>query len=163
MKKCLSGKDTILQFIKFGIVGAFNTVLSYSIYTISYYVLDFNMHISNAMGFVISVFSAYLLQSCFVFKQETDIKGRIWWKVLIKTYISYSFTGLILTEILLVFWIDVLDLEQYLRGICQWLYRKNITIESNDLAVSVAPLLNMLITIPTNFLINKYWAYRQIE
>ena len=30
-----------------------------------------------------------------------------------------------------------------------------------DFAVSLAPFLNMVITIPINFVMNKFWAYRQ--
>ena len=151
------------QFVKFGMVGAFNTVLNYVIYNLCYYVFNTSVHIANLIGFIISVFSAYLLQSRFVFKQDENSEKRVWWKVLIKTYISYSFTGLILTELLLLLWINVIDLGQYLGGVCEWLAGFGVSFEPQDLAASLAPLLNMVITIPTNFLINKFWAYRSTK
>lgn len=150
----------IWQFIKFGLVGAFNTLLSYAIYNLCYYFFHTNVHISNIVGFIISVFSAFLLQSKFVFTQDENSEKRVWWKVLIKTYISYSFTGLFLTELLLLLWLSVIDLGQYLGGVCEWLAGLGIIFKPQDLAASVAPLLNMFITIPTNFVINKFWAYR---
>ena len=81
--------------------------------------------------------------------------------MLIKTYISYSFTGLFMTELLLLLWINVINLGQYLGGVCEWLLGFGIIFEPQDLAASLAPLLNMVITIPVNFIINKFWAYRQ--
>lgn len=149
------------QFVKFGMVGAINTILSYLIYNFCYYVLHSGVHIANLVGFIITVFIAYLLQSRFVFKQDESSEKRVWWKVLIKTYISYSFTGLFLTELLLLLWLNVLNISQYLGGVCEWLAGFGVVFQPEDLAASLAPLLNMVITIPTNFFINKFWAYRQ--
>lgn len=149
------------QFIKFGLVGAFNTFLNYIIYNFCYYVFNSGVHIANITGFVITVFTAFLLQNKFVFKQDENGEKRVWWKVLIKTYISYSFTGLFLTELLLMLWINVIDLGQYLGGVCEWLAGFGVNFEPQDLAASLAPILNMVITIPLNFVINKFWAYRQ--
>lgn len=148
------------QFIKFGMVGALNTVLNYLIYNFCYYVFNCGVHIANLVGFVITVFIAFLLQSRFVFRQDEGAEKRVWWKVLIKTYVSYSFTGLLLTEILLLLWLNVIDIAQYLGGVCGWLSGFGVNMSQEDLAASAAPLLNMVITIPTNFLINKFWAYR---
>lgn len=157
-----SGKLAPLwQFIKFGLVGAVNTVLNYLIYNLCYHVLHTGVHIANITGFVITVFIAFLLQSRFVFTQDENAQKRVWWKVLIKTYVSYSFTGLFLTELLLILWLDIIDIGQYLGGVCAWLSDRGIDFTQSGLAASAAPLLNMVITIPLNFIINKFWAYRQ--
>lgn len=152
-------KKILIQFIKFGLIGLLNTFLNYVIYSFCYYALHIGVYLANFIGFVITVFIAFLLQSKFVFKQEGTEK-RIWWKVLIKTYISYSLTGLFLTEILLWFWLQVLHIEQYLGNVCLWLSQYNIFLVPQNLAVSIAPLLNIFITVPTNFLVNKFWAYK---
>ena len=55
----------------------------------------------------------------------------------LKTFISYAGTGLILNNVLLILWIDILNLNTL-----------------------VGPILNLFITIPLNFLLNKYWAFR---
>ncbi len=149
------------QFVKFGMVGAFNTILNYVIYNLCYYAFHADAQIANFVGFMISVLSAFLLQSKFVFRQDENAEKRVWWKVLIKTYISYSVTGLFLTALLLWLWLDVIDLGSHLGGACEWLAGLGINFEPKDLATSLAPLLNMVITIPLNFIINKFWAYRQ--
>jgi putative flippase GtrA len=113
------------------------------------------------MGFVISVFNAFILQSKFVFKESEEGEHRIWWQVLIKTYISYAFSGLILTELLLILWINVLNIGQYLSPVTEWLAGFGMNWKPEDLAVSLAPFLNMVFTIPINFCVNKFWAYRQ--
>ena len=157
-----SGKwAAIWQFIKFGMVGAMNTVVSYAVYSVCYYGLKTNVHIANIMGFIISVLNAFFWQSKFVFKESEEGEHRIWWQVLIKTYISYSFSGLFLTELLLLFWLNVINLGQYLGTAAAWIGNFGITMTGYDLAVSVAPFLNMVITVPINFLVNKFWAYRQ--
>lgn len=149
------------QFVKFGMVGAFNTVLNYIIYNFCYYVFHSGAQVANLVGFVISVLSAFLLQSKFVFRQDENAEKRVWWKVLIKTYISYSITGLFLTALLLWLWLDVINLGSHIGGLCDWLAGIGLKFQPEDLAASLAPLLNMFITIPLNFVINKFWAYRQ--
>lgn len=149
------------QFIKFGMVGVMNTLVNYTVYSICYYVFHANVHVANVMGFIISVFTAFLLQSRFVFKESADGEHRVWWQVLIKTYISYAFTGLFLTEVLLILWLNVLNIGQYLSPVTEWLAGFGMNFTPKDLAVSIAPFLNMVFTIPINFCVNKFWAYRQ--
>lgn len=158
-KNKLSGG--LWQFIKFGLVGVMNTIVSYTVYSVCYYAFHTSVHVANIMGFIISVFTAFLLQSRFVFKESADGEHRVWWKVLIKTYVSYAFTGLFLTEILLILWLDVLNIGQYLSPVTEWLARFGMNFTPKDLAVSIAPFLNMALTIPINFCVNKFWAYRQ--
>lgn len=150
------------QFIKFGLVGVSNTVVSYVTYSLCYYAFHTNEHIANIVGFIISVLNAYIWQSKFVFKEQPEHgEHRVWWQVLIKTYISYAFSGLFLTELLLLLWLNVLHIEQYLGPAVSWIAGFGLTMTTKDAAVSLAPFLNMVVTIPINFCINKFWAYRQ--
>ena len=57
--------------------------------------------------------------------------------------------------------LHIVNLGQYLGGIAAWMAGFGIHMSGTDLAVSVAPFLNMVITVPINFLVNKFWAYRQ--
>lgn len=155
------GLAALWQFIKFGLVGVSNTVVSYVTYSVCYYVFHSNVHVANILGFIISVLNAYIWQSKFVFKESEEGEHRVWWQVLIKTYISYAFSGLFLTEILLIVWLDLLNISQYLEPLIVWLGGFGINMTAVDAAVSLAPFLNMVITIPINFCINKFWAYRQ--
>lgn len=156
------GKKSFIQFIKFGLVGVSNTLVSYIIYSIWYHILHANVHISNLFAFIISVLWAFIMQSIFVFKETEDGEKRVWWKVLIKTYIAYAFTGLFLTELLLVLWIEIINISQYLTPLSEFLRNNTfINLNNEDFAVQVAPLINMVFTIPINFCVNKFWAYRQ--
>ena len=141
-------KDTIIQFIKFGMVGAINTVLTYLITNGGYYLLHWHEQICNVIAFVITVFISFLLNGKFVFnknnieednqKKEAKIKNVSWWKSLLKVYASYSITGLFLSALLLY-------IEEQLLGIPHY----------------IATLMNLIVTIPINFLLNKFWAYKK--
>lgn len=125
----------LVQFIKFGLVGVTNTAISYGIYALVLW-LGGHYLLASILSFVISVAWSFLLNNRFVFRKEPG-EARVWWKTLLKTYLAYGVTGLLLANVLLYCWIDVLGVNQYL-----------------------AFLLNLVITIPTNFLLNKLWAFR---
>lgn len=125
--------NLIKQFIKFGIVGAINTILSYLITNINYYIFDLHAQLSNIIAFIITVFISFMLNSKYVFKTE----NQNFWKSLIKVYTSYSITGLFLTSILIY-------IEEELFGIPHY----------------IATFMNLIITIPLNFILNKFWAYK---
>ena len=63
-------------------------------------------------------------------------KERNIWKALLKTYISYGFTGLILNNILSVLWVSVFHISKM-----------------------IAPIINLIVGIPINFFLNKIWAF----
>lgn len=128
-------KNLIIQFIKFGTVGAMNTVLSYAITNGAYYLLHLHEQISNIIAFVITVFISFMLNGRFVFTENKE--ERNFWKSLLKVYASYSITGVFLTAILLY-------IEEELLGIPHY----------------IATLMNLVVTIPINFLLNKFWAYK---
>lgn len=131
-------KETITQFIKFGIVGGINTVLTYAITNGGYYFLHIHEQIANAIAFIITVFISFMLNGKFVFKENKENgEKRNFWKALLKVYASYSITSLFLTAILLYIEEDVLSIPLY-----------------------IATLMNLCITIPINFILNKFWAYR---
>lgn len=128
-------KNLIIQFIKFGTVGAINTILSYAITNGAYYLLHLHEQISNIIAFVITVFISFMLNGRFVFTENKE--ERNFWKSLLKVYASYSITGVFLTAILLY-------IEEELLGIPHY----------------IATLMNLVVTIPINFLLNKFWAYK---
>ncbi|MBP5209726.1 MAG: GtrA family protein [Clostridia bacterium] len=112
-------------------------------------------------AFLISVFVSFLLNSRFVFRYDASREHRVWWKVLLKSYACYSVTGLFLATLLKVMWFEWIILENYVGFAVEWLSRIGITMTATDLAKYVVTLLNLMVTIPLNFLLNKYWAYRQ--
>ena len=126
----------IKQFFGFAIVGASNMLISYCVYAILV-LLHINYVVANLIGYVVSIFNAYYWNNRVVFKKKKG-ECRIWWKVLMKTFISYAGTGLILSNILLVIWVDGFNIHEM-----------------------IAPIVNMLITVPLNYILNKYWAYKE--
>ena len=136
--------EALMQFVKFGIIGISNTVVSWGIYMVSLLMLKraeifpaVDYLIAQAIGFLLSVLWSFYWNNRFVFTLEKGVK-RSFWKALLKTYISYSFSGLFLNSILLWIWIQIFGLSEYL-----------------------APILNLLISVPLNFIINKFWAFKK--
>ena len=123
-----------IQFIKFGFVGVSNTLISLAVY---YVCLYFGLHyiVANTLGFVVGTINAYFWNNKFVFKKEEG-EVRDTKKSVVKVFISYGFT-LGLSTVLLAFWVDGLHISE-----------------------GVAPILNLLVTIPLNFVLNKFWAFR---
>ena len=129
-------KDSIIQFLKFGIVGGINTNVSYAITNIGFYVFNLHPQICNAVAFAITVFISFILNSQFVFTQSKEEKPPFL-RALFKVYVSYSITGLFLMGILLY-------IEESIFGIPHY----------------IATLANLIVTIPINFILNKFWAYK---
>ena len=100
----------ISQFVKFGIVGVSNTLLSYGIYLLVLFMMkplniSWDAYVGSVVSFFLSVLWSFFWNNKYVFKSD---KGeRNLFKALIKTYISYGFTGFILANILLFVWIDL--------------------------------------------------------
>lgn len=128
-------KQSLMQFIKFGIVGVSNTLISLLVY---YLVLWINAQwylLGNVAGWVISVANAFFWNERYVFtQQKRDFKSMV--RRIGKTYLSYGATFL-LSTVLLYLEVDV----------WQW-------------SAVVSPVVNLMITIPLNFLLNKFWAFK---
>lgn len=129
----------IIQVIKFGIVGISNTVVSYLIYVGTLLIQQhlglfprFDYIVSQVVAFLLSVLWSFFWNRIFVFEAKEISLA----KALLRTYISYAFTGLILSNIMLTVWINVLHIDKL-----------------------VAPLINLVFSIPINFLLNKYWSF----
>ena len=135
---------TLLQFIKFGIVGVSNTFVSYFIYLGALFLLQsqnlfssIDYIIAQVVAFILSVLWSFYWNNKYVFKMSAGEKRSVW-AVLVKTYISYAFTGLFLNTVLSILWIEVFHISKL-----------------------IAPIINLLFSVPINFLMNKFWAYRK--
>lgn len=131
----------IIQFLKFCIIGVSNTIISYLLnimvlYMLQAYKLAWDYIAGNMVAFILSVLWSFYWNNCFVFVQENGKKRSIL-KTLLKTYMAYGFTGIILNNVLSCIWINLLYISKYL-----------------------APLINLVISVPLNFIINKLWAFK---
>lgn len=153
-------KESFWQFIKFGLVGVSNTLISEGVYFIIVFFRG-NYLFASFIGFVLSVLNAYYWSTRYVFKEKEDAEKRVWWKVLLKTYAAY-FWGYIVHALLLIFWIDIVKLSRFMGPLAELFAGWGLTkIDAGMLGELAAALINLVITVPMNFIVNKYWAYRQ--
>lgn len=134
--------EGILQFFKFGIVGLSNTVISYVIYVIALLVFqtvsvseNIDYLAAQVIAFILSVLWSFYWNNKYVFDDVGRERNIV--QALLKTYISYAFTGLFLNSILAVLWVQVFDINKMF-----------------------APIINLLISVPINFVMNKFWAFK---
>ena len=124
-------KKSFMQFVKFCLVGVSNTLISLAVYYV-FVIIDARLYIiGNAVGFVVSVLNAYFWNSKFVFDKKDEKV-----KTVVKTFIAYG-TNLIIGTVLLYLFVDVCGLSEF-----------------------IAPLLNLIVTIPLNYVLNKFWVMK---
>ncbi len=135
--------EGLFQFIKFGMVGMSNVLVSYSINVATLLVqrvlapgFVYDYIAANITAFVLSVLWSFYWNSRKVFSVEKTRSAIL--KSLFRSYLSYSFSGIILNNLLGTFWIQIVGISKF-----------------------VAPLLNLPITVPTNFFILKKWAFKE--
>lgn len=135
--------NALLQFVKFGVIGVTNTIISYALYAVSLALLQkynilptIDYLIASVIAFLLSVLWSFYWNDKLVFTVDEGQTRNVW-KALFKTYVSYSFTGLFLNNVLLILWVEKLGISEY-----------------------IGPLLNVIVSVPINFLINKFWAFR---
>lgn len=123
------------QFFKFGLVGVSNTAVSMAVYYIFLWINPNLYMLGSVLGAVLSILNAFIWNDLFVFTgNPKDFKSII--IRLGKTYVSYGGTS-ILSNVLL--WIEVALFS---------------------VSKVYAPIVNLLITIPLNYLINKFWTFK---
>ena len=118
------------KFIKFAIVGFGNLFIS----LITYYILVFfsiNYQIANVGGFITGSLNGYIWNRIWVFKNSKKNLSSI-----VKFYFSYLIT-LLLSAILLYIWIEIFNISD-----------------------KIAPIINVVITTPINYFMNKYWVFK---
>ena len=126
--------EIILQFIKFGLVGVSNTLVAWICYYFFLWLNDDFYMVGGIVGAIVSIANAFFWNDKFVFKSDNNgWQSRL--KRLGKTYISYGATSLLG---LILLWAEVRFL---------------------GISKAIAPPVNLLITIPLNFLMNKYWTF----
>jgi len=119
------------QFFKYGIVGVSNTLISLGAY---YALVHFGVHylIANLIAFILGTLNAYYWNNKYVFKAKGNSLSR-----LARVFAAYGFT-LLLSTGLLYLMVDVIGISKF-----------------------IVPIINLCITIPTNFLLNKFWAFKK--
>lgn len=150
--------SSLIQFIKFGLVGVSNTAISYGIEMLCYYVLFKNTKfigilnllallgistdgnnvkivITTIIAFVVSVSNSYFWNNRYVFGSGKKSFSEHF-KTYFKTFACYGITGLILSPII------------------------KILLTKISVPFFIASLGALVITIPLNFFMNKFWAFK---
>ena len=125
--------ENFYQFFQFALVGVLNNVVYYIIY-ILFVLLNTNYILSNVIAFVVSVVNSFYWNNKYVFASEENTMGGLICSF-VKTFLCYSLTGIVLSNFLLVFWIEKIHVHKM-----------------------VAPVINLAITVPLNYLLNKYFT-----
>lgn len=123
-------KNSLIQFIKFGLVGVSNTIVGFGVYYLLYYCGVYYL-IANIASWLISVFNAFYWNNKYVFQA-----GSSWWKTLVRTYISYG-ASLIISTMMMYVLVALIHISPV-----------------------IAPVICLVVTIPMNFILNKFWAFK---
>lgn len=136
-------QKTFSQFIKFGIVGFSNTLLSYVLYVAALYICvtlkiftTYDYLLALFISFIISVAWSFYWNRKFVFKVSQQ-SGKEFLVSLFKTYCSYALSGLVIAEILQVLLVEYCDISKW-----------------------ISPIIILIVTVPLNFVLNKFWAFK---
>ncbi|MDD5884046.1 MAG: GtrA family protein [Firmicutes bacterium] len=125
-------EEMLVQFVKFGIIGASNTIISTAVYYLFVLISPGLYFVGNVVGWIVSVFNSFFWNNRYVFTKSKYS----WGQKLLRTYLAYG-GGFIVGSTTLVLLVSVL-------GVSEWL----------------APWINLVITIPLNFVLNKFWAFK---
>lgn len=135
--------EKLMQFVKFALVGFSNVIVSYGIYLIFLYffqtmgiVPNIDYLVAQLIGYVLSIFWSFYWNRKYVFTGGKDEAP--WFAALLKSFISYSFTGVFLNSILSYLWVQIVGIPKV-----------------------VAPIINLIINVPVNFIMNKFWAFKE--
>lgn len=134
--------EKLMQFVKFALVGFSNVVVSYGLYLIFFLLFqaigvfkNTDYLIAQFIGYVLSIFWSFYWNRKYVFDAEQNAVP--WWKTLLKSFVAYSFTGVFLNSVLSVLWVQIVGIPKI-----------------------ISPVINLLINVPINFLLNKFWAFK---
>ena len=125
-------EEMLVQFVKFGIIGASNTIISTAVYYLFVLISPGLYFVGNVVGWIVSVFNSFFWNNRYVFTKSKYS----WGQKLLRTYLAYG-GGFIVGSTTLVLLVSVL-------GVSEWL----------------APWINLVITIPLNYVLNKFWAFK---
>ncbi len=128
-------KALLVQFIKFGLVGVSNTFVSWACYYAVLWLDEDLYMLGSILGTIVSIANAFIWNDRLVFKGN----DRRWKSRLIrlgKTYVSYGGTSLLSNALL---WAEVAVFS---------------------VSKTIAPIFNLLLTIPLNFAINRLWTFK---
>ncbi|MBO4563397.1 MAG: GtrA family protein [Clostridia bacterium] len=150
---------SLIQLLKFAVVGASNTVVDMIVNTIVSFVLNlifsggWIVYAAKTVGYGCGILNSYILNSSWTFREERrrDAREKI-------SFITVNIAVLLISFGLIKIFKDLLHLNDYWMGLeLPGIIRKVIT---GDLFCS---LLATCICIPVNFILNKLFVFKRKE
>lgn len=136
-----SMRQSITQFFRFCFIGLSNTLVNYLLYVAClsgirvFGRLEYDYIVASIVAFSLSVLWSFFWNSRYVFEEGQE--SRKWVIALVKMYLAYSVSGILVNNLLLYIAVSVLGISVYM-----------------------APILSLFICVPVNFVLNKYWAFK---
>ena len=131
----------LLKFLLVGITSGIVNFLAYNLILLLFGALqlfpNIDYMIGLIVGFIVSVYWSFLLNRKFVFNSPEELTIP-WYQALIKMYITYAFTGVVLNTVLSYLWVDVLGIPK-----------------------TIITLINDIVGFPITFLMTKFWSFRK--
>ena len=131
----------LLKFLLVGISSGIVNFLAYNLILLLFGALqlfpNIDYMIGLIVGFIVSVYWSFLLNRKFVFNSPEELTIP-WYQALIKMYVTYAFTGVVLNTVLSYLWVDVLNVPK-----------------------SIITIINDIIGFPVTFLLTKFWSFRK--
>lgn len=126
-------KKIFEQFIKFCCVGVMNTLISLLVYYgLLYGGTDYRF--AYTLGFIASTCNAYFWNKKFIFVNKKDNSAK---RTFLKVFISYL-SSYLLSLVLVTFLVECVHVPEWM-----------------------APIVKIVIIMPFNFLLNKFWVFRE--
>jgi len=120
----------VAQFVRFGLVGLSNTLISLLIYYLLIG-LQVNYLLATIAGYVISSLSGYILNKLWVFRDKKKVKTSMF------RYYAVYISSLLLNTVLMYLWVDIFGISE-----------------------QIAPILTLCVTVPYNFVFSKLWTFK---
>jgi putative flippase GtrA len=121
----------LVQFVKFGIVGISNTLITFAVYTLLLKAFDVWYLAASAVGFVLGATNGFLLNRKWTFRGHVgDSLTPVRWGIV-------QSCGLALNEALLFLWVDGLGIDKL-----------------------IAQALAIVIVTTVTFFVNRAWTFR---
>jgi putative flippase GtrA len=118
------------QFLKFGLVGLFNTLLGYAVIFSCMYLLNLSPVLSNVLGYLVGLVVSYVLNRQYTFENRSKSKLQIL-RFLIVFAVSYA-----INLVLLV-----------------------VSMQTFGLQAGISQVIGGVGYVLTSFLLNKYYVF----
>ena len=79
-------EEMLVQFVKFGIIGASNTIISTAVYYLFVLISPGLYFVGNVVGWIVSVFNSFFWNNRYVFTKSKYS----WGQKLLRTYLAYG-------------------------------------------------------------------------